>query len=154
MFLEQIWVNLIKSWGHLKDVSATGCCLQIEQQPNLKFNNDFSNPCCLYLSTTFRWWKSFDCTFWPQPWWQRACQACLLILSWDFWNQSENIRRLLHGTNYHLEEMCSRSQKGNWDLFTGWLHQYVWHPLYQRSGEYNFHLNSIRVMFGMHVIRS
>ena len=58
------------------------------------------------------------------------CQACLLILSWDFWNQSENIRRLLHGTNYHLEEMCSRSQKGNWDLFTGWLHQYVWHPLY------------------------
>ena len=118
LILRQIWVNLIKSWGHLKDVSATGCCLQIEQQPNLKFNND--NQRCLYPSTTFRWWKSFDCTFWPQPWWQRACQACLLILSWDFRNQSENIRRLLHGTNYHLEEMCSRSQKGNFRSFY-WL---------------------------------
>ena len=35
-------------------------------------------------------------------------------------NQSENIRRLLHGTNYHLEEMCSRSQKGNLRSFY-WL---------------------------------
>ena len=59
-------------------------------------------------------------TFWPQPLWQMACQACLLILSWDFGNQSENIRRLLHGTNYHLEEMCSRSQKGNLRSFY-WL---------------------------------